>query len=119
MANFFLSQWSSGYDSQNTKIWGLEYPHATVTKQNSTEKVMVWCTSTSDGIIGPYFFTGNVNGEIYLEMLRTYYIPALKKKKVDFSKTFFQQDGATVHCTDDVLQYLEQNFGKNIISRKC
>jgi transposase len=115
-ANFYLSGF---VNSQNTRIWGLEQPHATVTKQNSKKKVMVWCAITSDGIIGPYFFTGNVNAEIYLEMLRTYYIPELKKKKVDCSKNFFQQDGATVHCTADVLQYLEQNFGKNIISRRC
>ena len=117
-ANFYLS----GYvNSQNTKIWGFEHPRPPCHRHKTEQQ------EEGDGVVRDHiwwnhraiFFTGNVNGEIYLEMLRTYYIPALKKKKVDFSKTFFQQDGATVHCTDDVLQYLEQNFGKNIISRKC
>ena len=83
--------------------------HRSVTKVKSKEKVMVWCAITSDGIIGPYFYgNGNVNGESYLEMLRTYHIlhPAVEEKKDRSLKNiYFQQDRAIVHCTEDVLQY--------------
>ena len=92
--------------------------HRSVTIVKSKEKVMVWCAITSDGIIGPYFYGnyGNVNGESYLEMLRTYHIlhpTAEGKKDRSLKNIYFQQDRATVHCTEDVLQYstlyLEQN----------
>ena len=105
-ANFYLS---GLVNSQNRRIWGLENPHATVTKVKSKEKVMVWCAITSDGIIGPYFYgNGNVNGESYLEMLRIYHIlhrTVEEKKDRSLKNIYFQQDGATVHCTEDVLQY--------------
>ncbi|XP_039308736.1 uncharacterized protein LOC120358463 [Solenopsis invicta] len=48
------------------------------------------------GIVGPYFFQGTINTERYLEMLKTFLIPELKKKR-KFRRTFFQQDGATCH----------------------
>jgi len=47
-------------------------------KPKSREKVSVWVGLCGDGgLIGPYFFQGNVNGASYLEMLNNYVIPEL------------------------------------------
>jgi hypothetical protein len=48
--------------------------------------------------------------------LKTKFIPALRRKKFDIDKIWFQQDGATSHTAGDVIQWLYDTFGQNFIS---
>ncbi|XP_011174380.3 uncharacterized protein LOC105206592 isoform X2 [Solenopsis invicta] len=68
------------------------------------------------GIVGPYFFQGTINTERYLEMLKTFLIPELKKKR-KFYRTFFQQDDATCHTAKKTLDFLREEFGTRLLSR--
>ena len=61
---------------------------------------MVWAAVTSKGVIGPYFLEGKVNAAKYEDMLKNFYIPALRRKGIAMKNVHFQHDGATVHCTD-------------------
>ncbi|XP_039307110.1 uncharacterized protein LOC120358168 [Solenopsis invicta] len=68
------------------------------------------------GIVGTYFFQGTINTERYLEMLKTFLIPELKKKR-KFRRTIFQQDGATCHTAKKTLDFLREEFGTRLLSR--
>ena len=63
----------------------------------------------SDGVIGPFFFDENVNGEKYLEMLEDVILPQLRQQTV-FRKMIWQQDGAPAHYSTTVREFLDDNF---------
>ena len=46
---------------------------------NNQPGITVWVALCSMGVIGPYFFEGNVKGDNYLEMLTTYLVPQLQQ----------------------------------------
>ncbi|CAH2101163.1 unnamed protein product [Euphydryas editha] len=55
-AHFMLG----GYvNKQNCRIWGSENPKVTFERPLHPQKVTVWCTIWSVGVIGPYFFENN------------------------------------------------------------
>ena len=74
---------------------------------------------------GSYFFedeSGNrvsVDTDHYIALMRTKFIPALKRKRgVDMNSVIYQQDGAPPHCSDRSLKYLRRYFpGDRLISR--
>ena len=53
----------------------------------------------------------------YLELLQNQVLPELCNRR-DFRRINFMQDGATVHCTDMVLQWLDHQFPGRVISRR-
>ena len=115
-ANFHLS---GHVNKQNTRLWSEENPHATIPKTRTKQKVMVWCAITKEGVLGPFFFDETVTGKLYLQMLRSFYLPAARRKGFDLQKTYFMQDGASVHCTEEVLNFLKNVLGDRVISRRC
>ena len=57
-----------------------------------------------------YFFEDNdgqtvaVNSELYIDMLRRRFIPAIRRKRaVDINTVVFQQDRALPHCSNRAL----------------
>ena len=44
------------------------------------------------------------------------FFPALRTRKVPIRKTWYQQDGATAHCTKHALKLLSNKFGDRIFS---
>ena len=87
--------------------------------------MIVWCAIGRNGIIGPYFFedeSGNrvtVDTDRHIALMRTKFIPALRRKRVDMNSVIYQQDGAPPHCSDRSLEYLRQYFpGDTLISRR-
>ena len=115
MTNVFFN---SGFvNSHNSRHWGIENPHDTIDKVNSKAKLMVWAAITSRGVIGPFFLEGRVNAEKYKAMIKDEYLPELRRKRFTLRDVVFQQDGATVHCTDDVLKFVKKKFGR-VISRR-
>ncbi len=85
---------------QNNRIWSETAPFEGIEVPLNDEKVLVWCTFSSGGIYGPYFFETTVKKENYLEMLQTF----LRRhcQVLNCKKYYFQQDGATSHTTDMV-----------------
>ena len=66
------------------------------TTRNSAE-VNAWCAMSKAQIIDPYFFEDErVNQHNYLQLLKNYLRPVVKKKKFG-KKVIFQQDGAPAH----------------------
>jgi hypothetical protein len=70
------------------------------------------------GIIGPFFFDCNVDQYVYQKMRDLELILALKSfdNLLDF---WFQQDGATCHCTEGSLDLLPVYLGNRVISRRA
>jgi hypothetical protein len=58
-----------------------------------------------------------VDGEAYLDILRTVVWPAVRSQSTRRSY-WFQQDGASPHVTGDAMEFLRSKFGDRIISRK-
>ena len=69
----------------NCVYWADENPHKVIEKQNKIPGVTVWGGISSDGIIGPIFFDGTVNGNNYLHMLQTAVVPQLRQRD-DFNE---------------------------------
>ena len=55
----------------NCVYWASENPHEVLAKNLKEPGVTVWGGISSQGLIGPFFFDGTVNGDNYLKMLQT------------------------------------------------
>ena len=62
-------------------------------------------------IIGPIFYEGNMNAEMYENMLRKQIVPRI------IETIFFQQDGASYHYGRNVRRYLDTVFPDRWIGR--
>ena len=82
------------------------------------EKLLVWCAMSEHGIIGPFVFDGTVNSQRYREMLNNFFFPRLRALRIPLATTWFQQDGATAHCSNENLELLQSKFGDRLISRR-
>lgn len=87
------------------------------------EKLNVWAGILGNRIIGPYFLPGNLNGEMYLELLETYIYPMIVETmenddNILEDNVWFQQDGAPPHFTVQVRQFLNANFPNQWIGRR-
>jgi hypothetical protein len=73
--------------------------------------------STKTRSLVSFFFQGSINGDNYLNMLRTEAIPALAAASGN-SQPFWMQDGAPAHYRTDVRAYLDAQFPGRWIGRK-
>ena len=99
-AHFHLS----GYvNKQNYRYWAPENPQELNQRPLHSERVSVWCGIASFGILGTYSFEDNegavitVTSEGYVAMLRNFFEPELRRRGIDLSSVWFQQNGATAH----------------------
>jgi DNA-binding transcriptional MocR family regulator len=61
----------SGYvNSQNTRLWGSENPHALFEEPLHSQKVGVFCALSQRRIIGLMFFNTTVTSQVYIEIFR-------------------------------------------------
>ena len=74
-----------------------------------------WCSISSVGTIGPYFFDGGVTGKSYLEMLQHFLISRLAHYHDD---VMFQQDDAPLHFASVVRDFLDEKFPGRWIGRR-
>ena len=71
-----------------------------------------------DGRVLPvHWFQGSVDAKAYLEMLKEVVWPAIRGRATR-REYWFQQDGASPHCTPEVLAFLSSKFGDRVISRR-
>lgn len=98
------------------RLWSNENPNWIVgSKDQSSEKVMVWLGIIDAKLIGPFFFEDNVNGNNYLTMLNGLVIPKLEQ--LGLIDCYFQQDGAPPHFSRNVKNYLNERFPNKWIGR--
>ena len=101
----------------NSIIWGYENPKCIYELPIKSPGVVVWTAMFHDKIIGPYFFDDlTVNQTNYLEMLKSFFIPHLKRIR-RWRNTCFQQDGAPPHWGLQVRSFLDEQFSGNWIGR--
>jgi len=111
-AYFYLH---GGHNIQNDRIWAEFQPNERQEKPLNDEKAMVWCAFSAKKVYGPFFFTENVNGENYLEMLKKFFWPKhapLQK----IQRYYFQQDGAPPHRRIIVQNWLKRQFGDRFLT---
>ena len=74
----------------------------------------------SRGIIGPFFLENEqeeavtVNGDRYRAMLNEFFFTKIEEE--DIGKIFFQQDGATCHTAEAIVDVLGPVFEDRIIA---
>lgn len=112
-----------GYvNKQNFRYWSDTNPQELHERPLHSSKVTVWCGISKKCVIGPYFFeeggrTVTVNQDRYLRMLDNFFIPELRRKRLVMRNVWFQQDGATAHTANAVMDYLRRKFRGRVISR--
>lgn len=77
---------------------------------------------SAKGIIGPFFHEDRravtVNSDCYCEMLQDFLASQLQEFDGYNLRTWFQQDGATCHTSDQSLQAVNELFPYKVISRR-
>jgi len=88
-------------NKQNYRYWAPENPQELHQRPHHIERLTVWCGIASFGVLGPYFFEYNegaavtVTSERYVAMLHNFCEPELRRRGIERSSVWFQQDGAT------------------------
>lgn len=96
----------------NSIYWSADNPHQILEQDLNLPGVSVWAGISSRGLIGPFFFNGTVNGDNYLELLRSKVMPEIKGLYPDDEELpYFQQDGAPAHYASSVRSYLNSRIG--------
>jgi inhibitor of nuclear factor kappa-B kinase subunit alpha len=110
---------------QNERYWALVHPHEFEEHQKQGgEKIMAWVGIVDGEILSVYWFKDengnatNVNGESYGKMLNDHVFPRIKYKATR-RQWWFQQDGATPHCTTANIEMLQAKFQGRLISRRA
>ena len=108
----------SAENRKNDVIWGPENPNQVVPcKKAHGAKVMAWVGIVDGKVLPVHWFQGSVDGPSYLGMLQNIVWPAIKGRATR-REYWFQQDGASPHCTAEVLAFLASKFGDRVISRQ-
>ena len=106
------------------RYWSDTKPNIYTEKSNHAEKITVWAALSTNGIIGPLYFedidgnTETINSERYLTLLKHKLLPELRRRGVDVTQVWFQQDGDTPHTAHHVLKWLTKTFASRIVSLK-
>lgn len=112
-------------NKQNWRYWSPRTHNPRLKHQKSLHcpRVPVWCTLSTNGIIGPFFLNPrgqatNVNNENYGRMITDFFLLNLLRAHPSFSPhTWFQQDGATASMARASMNLLQEAFSHKLISR--
>lgn len=105
--------------SQNCRWWSNENPHFVIEcRDQYSFKTNVWCGIIDNRILGPFFFRGNLNAAMYLNFLQTVVSDFIDNLPLNIRRHFyFQQDGASIHSTNAVREWLDNHFPNRWIGR--
>jgi len=104
-------------NQHNCVYWAPGNPHVHVEKEVNLPGLEVWCGLSLRGLIGPFFFEGTITGNVYLDMLRTSILSAIRTHFGN-DRFYFQQDSAPPHFQRDVTAYLYENLPGQWIGRR-
>ena len=107
----------SALNRQNYVYWSSGNPHIHLEKHVNLPGLTVWCGLSSRGLIGPFIFESTVTGALYLDMLQTSTLSAIRELYGDES-FYLQQDGALPHYHRDVRMYLDETVPGRWIGRR-
>ena len=80
----------------------------------------VWCGFLCNRLIGPHFFQGYLTGKKYLQFLREELFELGLLDNVPLhtrQRMYFQHDVAPAHFSRNVVQFLNERFGRQWIGR--
>lgn len=109
-------------NKHNCIYWNNENDHVFVERHTQhPQKINVWAGILGNQVIGPLFINGNLNGEMYLNMLENTINPLITEaienqldrdgnNFLDENELYFQQDGAPPHYVLPVRQWLNNVF---------
>ncbi|XP_008181048.1 uncharacterized protein LOC100570008, partial [Acyrthosiphon pisum] len=96
----------------NAHYWTDENPHwMRESKFQTFHGVNVWCGIIGDQLIGPYFYSGTLTAQKYLEFLQNT-LPILLENVLLATRQhlYFQQDGCPAHNAYLIRHYLNEMF---------
>ncbi len=115
--NYIFFRWSlvsffGGYvNLQNYRIWLTNNPHVFEETSLPPIKVGIWCAVSKHQVISPIFFDKTMDSDVCMKIV--YFIALLKE---DEWYAWFQQDGATAHIAEKMMDILANFFKDRIIS---
>lgn len=105
-----------GINVRNSVHWSTQNPNWLLEKSLNSPKVMVWAAIGHAGIIGPFFFEGNVDSKSYLKMIEEEFYPVFSNLP-NSPNLIFMQDGAPPHWEKNVRGWLNDHFPHRWIGR--
>ena len=79
---------------------------------------MAWVGILDRQVFPVHRFEGSVDGPTYLATLQDLVWPVVRGRATRRQPVWFQQDGASPHCTPEVLAFLSSKFGDRVIWRR-
>ena len=115
---FFSDECAVYAEAHNIKLsfWSKENPHFWEEVRQHPPQIMIWAAMSGRYLIGPFFITGGVTAEKYINMLRTQFIPELEAKGISQS-AHLQQDGAPAHTAVATRNFLNETFQDRWVSK--
>ncbi|KAK2952756.1 putative Histone-lysine N-methyltransferase SETMAR [Blattamonas nauphoetae] len=96
-------------NTHNATYWSTTNPHFHVEHLNSGVSVNTFAAISSQGIIGPYFFSEKNSGPVYRGVLNGFLFPALRAR-ANIETQYFMQDGASPHTALETRTLLNHTF---------
>lgn len=108
---------AGAFNRQNTREWQPHNPHWVQEVQSKYKwSVMVWAGIMGNTVVGPYFFDRNVSSASYLHVLQDHLPIFLENISFNLRRNmWFQQDGASAHRSDNVVEHLDDIFANRWI----
>jgi hypothetical protein len=76
-------------NKHNCRIWAADNPFMIIEAAMNSAKINVWCAMSNKQIVGPYFFKDEtVSQHNYLHMLKNYFYPIMKRKRLNDTMIF-------------------------------
>jgi hypothetical protein len=103
----------------NMHYWSIDNPHWVRHVDHQVRwSINVWGGIIGEHVLGPHFFEGHLNGQMYLEFLRNECTDLIDQLPLNVVRNMiFQHDGAPAHFHNQVVNFLNQEFPGNWIGR--
>lgn len=100
------------FNRNNERIWAVENPrYNREIRRQVRFSINVWAGMFGDKILGPIFLPDRLKGADYLFLLNTHLQDFLAEIPLArLPAVWFQQDGAPVHGTREVREFLDNEF---------
>lgn len=102
----------------NFHFYATSNPYIFSTHSQTRWSLNVWGGIVGNHVVGPHFFEGTVNGTVYLDFLQNHLPILLEDVPLSVrNNMWFLHDGAPVHHTGPIQNYLNEKFPDRWIGR--